>query len=165
MSEVEPLWERRQVEEIGISIEVYLPWPLEGRRGADSGNVYQDIADTGGLVFLQYGDEARLENFVAMQTDLVTTASIIADESLFYCGQQARRLTLRAIRQSLGVYRDDPIEGLTHEVSPGTRKIISTIGFDVGNRPVLFGYEISEEQLSSYQPVLERILNSARVST
>jgi len=72
MSEIEPLWERRQVEEIGISIEVYLPWPYEGRRGADSGNIYQDIADTGGLVFLQYDDEARLENFVAMQSDLVT---------------------------------------------------------------------------------------------
>jgi hypothetical protein len=165
MSGVEPLWERRQVEDIGISIEVYLPWPYGSRRGAEGGNIYQDIADTGGLVFLQYGDGARLENFVAMKSDLVTTASIINERLLVYCGQPARRLTLRSVRQSLGVYRQDPVDGLTHGVSSEERKIISTIGFYSRGSPVLFGYEISEEQLPSYQPVLERILNSARDST
>ena len=162
MTEAEPLWERRRVEEVGISIEVYLPWPYETRIEADRGNIYQEIADTGGFVFLQYGEVARLESFVTMQSDFVTEVSILDEVQLDYCGQQARRMTLRSVRQSLGVYRQDPIDGLTHGLSPGGRRIICVIGFGSRNTPVLFGYELPEEKLPLYQPVLERILNSAK---
>jgi hypothetical protein len=162
MSEAEQLWERREIEEIGISIEVYLPWPYETRIEADGGNIYQPISDADGLVFLRYGDEATIENFVAMKSDFVTKASVLKEKRLVYCGHEARRLTLRSVKQSLGVYRQDPVEGLTHGVSPEVRKIVSVISFRSRQRPVLFGYEVIEEKLHLYQPILERILSSGR---
>lgn len=162
MSEAEPLWERRSVEEIGISIEVYLPWPCETRIEAGGGNLYQLVADTGGLVFLRYGDEATIENFVALLSDFVTKASVTGEEQLVYCDQPARRLTIRSVRQSLGVYREESGGGLTHGTSPGVRKIIRVIGFNRRSRPALFGYEAPEEKLPQHQPILERILSSGR---
>lgn len=160
MSDAEKLWERRSVEAIGVSVEVYLPWPLETRIEPDGGNLYQLVADTGGLVFLRYGYDMTVENFVAMRSDFVTKASVTGDEQLVYCDRPARRLTIRSVRQSLGVYSEEPGGGLTHGRSPGVNKIIRVIGFDRRSQPVLFGYEMPEEKLPQHQHVLERILGS-----
>lgn len=164
MSDAESLWTRLQVSEVGLSIEIYQLWPLESIIEADRGNIYQTIADTGGLVFLRYGNAETVEAFLPKFSDFVTTTSTFNDEIQTYCGRSARRVTFLSTRQRLGVYRDDPDAGFTHEVSPEVRTIITVIGFQSRDIPVLVGYRLPEESLPTYRTIVERILNSVSVT-
>jgi len=164
MSEHETLWKRHRIEQIGLSIEIYQPWRLDTLINVDAGNIYQRIADTGGLVFVRFGKEETIESFVPTLNNLVMGTSVISDENLVYGGRDARRVKLISVRQSMGVYHQDPEKGLVHGESLEVLTIISVVSFSNRDIPILVGYRVPEASLSTYRPILERIINSVTIS-
>ncbi len=153
------LWRRQHIETIGLSFEVYRPWlfetaPLEGGE-----NLYQRIADTGGLLFLRYGTNETLEAFLPTLEDYVIKATIASDEPILFLGAPARRVVIRSIRQKLGVYLNRAEGGPLHVEEPEKHTFISAIGFRRRGMPVLVGCRLPEERVAEFQPILERFMS------
>lgn len=154
--------QRHLIPEIGISLEIRPDWVLESFIEADHGNIYQLIADTGGIFFVRYGPEEAMEAFISRLSDLITSVTLQSDEELSYCGEKARRVGLIAEKQSLGIYRRDPRMGLIHRHQPVARTFISATGFNLGGVPVIVGYRLPEAHLEAYRPLVERMVESVQ---
>jgi hypothetical protein len=143
----------------GTDLEDY---KTEFRAGADSHNVYQRIGSDLGLVFLRYGPKETFESFFKTLADAITTVSVLSDEAVTLCEEEARLFTLRQERQAIGVYRRREGKMPVHEQSPEVHTILSVVSFNHRGIPILVGYRILAQSLDSYRSVLERIVNSVQ---
>jgi hypothetical protein len=127
MSDSEKLWERRHVAEVGLSLEFYRPWPLESQVEAGRGNIYQRIADTGGLVFLRYGADETVD---ASSPGSRLHHRRRAGHEEIRMAAKARRVTVHAPAEDR-VYRHRVREELVHEAAQGFHLGV-VIGFTTG---------------------------------
>ncbi len=153
------LWSRQHIETIGLSFEVYRPWPIETTPLEGGENLYQRIDGTGGLLFLRYGTNETLEAFLPSLEDYVTKATIASDEPITYLGGPARRVAVRSVRQKLGVYLNRAEGGPLHVEEPERHTFIFVIGFHHLGIPVLVGYRLPEERVAEFRPILERFMS------
>ena len=164
MSRLPDAWRRHEIPEAGVSVELYEPWPVESTGDARGGSVHQRIADTGGLVFLRYGEGAELEAFIATLSDFVTRASVLSEAEVVYGDRPARRVELEQVRQQLGVYRHDADGQVVDERLDEVRTLVSVVELTNAGRPVLVGYRLGAASVPEFRPVLERIVGSVVAS-
>jgi hypothetical protein len=159
MSDTENLFHRRILPEVGLSID-FCPEPTVESTEIEGGrNIYQRLAANDALIFLRYGKNETLENFISSPADLMTTVSPIDDRAVSYCGEPARQVRLLVTRQSLREYRHEQ-GSLVHIDHPKERTIIFVIGFSRSGIPVLVGYRVPEARLEQSRPLLERFVQS-----
>lgn len=162
MTKADSMWQPYRLEAAGLNINLYRAWPEALAKTETGGVLYQRILDSEGLLFARYGREETIEEFIATLDDLVTTVTILKDEKLVYLGQDARRVTLLTERQSLGIYKWQG-EALNHSETPAERTIVSVVGFRRQGLPVLVGYRIPEEELSTHEEIGEKFLTGVAV--
>ncbi len=138
------LWSRRHIQPVGLSVEVYRPWPIETAPLEGGENLYQRIAGSEGLLFLRYGPNETLEAFLPTLEDYVTRATIASDEPIDFLGGPARRVVIRSVRQKLGVYLNRPEGGPLHVEEPERHTFITVVCFHRREVPVLVGYRLPE---------------------
>ena len=153
------LWYRHQVEPIGLSFEVYQAWPVETMPLENGENIYQRIANTGGLLFLRYGPGETLDVFMSTLGDLVTQVNVISDEQIRFADRPARRILIRLDRQKLGVYMHQEQGGPLHVEEPETHTIILVIAFQRRGTAILVGYRLLEQRVAEFRPILEHFMS------
>jgi hypothetical protein len=159
MPETESFY-RHRIESIGLSIEVYQPWPLESNNVGSGVMIYQRIADNAGLVFIRYGENETIDSYMQNLTDSITTATVTSDKATVFCGHEARLVSIIRDRRAISVHTDRAGQGMMHEYQPQVRTIITLINFRHRGTLILVGYRIHEERFADFEPVLERIINS-----
>jgi hypothetical protein len=150
----------QRIEEAGISVEFYRGWPVESIIEPDRGNIYQRIADTGGFVFVRYGENETVPEFMKTLTDLITTVSVISDEVTMLAGNPARHLTLTQKRSDIGVHLPQDSSTYAHEHFPEVQNVLSVFSFNSQGTSVLVGYRLPEKNFNSYHSIVERIIQS-----
>lgn len=151
---------RHRIDQLGLSVEIYREWRLESIIEANSGNIYQRIADTDGLVFVHYGENATIPEFMKTLTDLITTVSVVSDEGATLAGRDAHHLNLTQTRSAIGLHRPAGDSGYVHDQLPEERNVLSVFSFTHRGIPILVGYRVPQEVLPSYRSILERIIKS-----
>lgn len=164
MTGSEALWVVHSIAAIGLTLNVFAPWPLLPMSEVSTTGIYQPVADTSGIVFVRYGPEDTLENYIGKLGGMFTQVSIVSDMPVTVGGRQARRVTLRMVTPSMEMYDGDTSKGVTHRTLPAEHTRICVIGF--GNRgiPILTGYRMPDESYERYREQLERILSSISLS-
>ena len=151
---------RHRIDETGISVEFFYGWPVESIIKDRSGIIYQRIEDTDGLVFVRYGQDESIPEFLTTLTDLITTVSVTKDEVTSLGKVSGRHITLTQKRSSIGVHRPDDQFGFVHEQFGEVQNFISVFSFSHQGIPILVGYRIPEASLASYSSIVERIIQS-----
>jgi len=171
MSASQARWIRHSLPEIGLSIEVYQPWPLLSLSEIGARGIYQVIGGGTGIVFVRYGSEETPAAFISRLADRLTRVEVISDQPLIYrltrvevisnqpliYGQQkkVRGVCLRLLTPSHEVYRNG-----SYQCLPETRTRVCVIGFSHQSMPILVGYRLPEEELPLYREQIEHIINS-----
>jgi hypothetical protein len=155
---------RHHIDQLGLSVDVYRVWPVESIIEANTGNIYQRIADTGGLVFIHYGENKTIPEFMKTLTDLITTVSVVSDEVVNLAGRDAHHLNLTQTRSAIGVHRPNENSGYVHDHLPEERNVLSVLSFTYRGIPILVGYRVPEEVFPRYRSILERIIKSVDTS-
>jgi hypothetical protein len=149
---------------IGLSLKLFAPWPLLSMSGVGAEGIYQPVADTSGIVFVRFGSNETVEEYVSKLGGMFTEVSVIGDEAATVAGRPARRITVRIVAQPREMYRSEPGGGITHKTLAPERTVLTVIGFNNRGIPILTGYRMPEESLSQHKEQLEKILSSISVS-
>ena len=152
-----------RIEALGLKVEFWKAWPIESNSEPIRSIVFQRVADTGGLVFLRYGDNETIPEFMKTTVDLITTVEASQEEVTTVAGADARRTTFTQTRSPVSVHRIEEERGYAHESVPGARLNNSLLSFTHNGVHVLFGFRVPEESYETYGPILERIINSVAV--
>jgi hypothetical protein len=160
VSSREDLWRSHPVPEIGLSVDFCQESAIESLPVEGGCNIYQRIAGGDGLLFLRYGSRETPENLIATTADYITTVSLVNENAVRFCEEEAKHVSLLATRQSLREYRYEGAS-LVDAEHPEDRAIISVIGFSHNGIPVLVGYRIPEAKLEAYRSYLDRFIQSA----
>ncbi len=164
MSGQEEMWVSHTIAAIGLSLNVFQPWPLLSMSDVGAAGIYQPIGDTNGIVFVSYGPEETVDKYIEKLGGMFTAVSVVSDTTVTVAGREARRVTLRMVTQPREMYRDELGRGIRHKTLPEARTLLSVIGFSNRGIPILVGYRVPEESLGQYKERLEAILMSTSVS-
>ena len=157
------------VKEIGLTVKFNSDWLVEQEVTKKGGNVYQRVADTGGLVFVRYGkntydQEETVDNFKAVLVDMLRTVTVKSDKKIKFCGKSARRAVLLQKKKAVRVYLEDDEGQIVDKEEPEETTVIVVIGFRVKGIPVLVGYRMPEQHLEAWKAVLEEIIASVSLA-
>jgi hypothetical protein len=150
VTEPAPPWRRHRIPEIGLSFDVNPVWALDELPMDDGTIVSQRLPDDS-VVFVRYGRGQTLDRFLAGLGDMLTTATIVGDESVRFAGVPARRVTVRLDRRAIPV------------ASSERPMLLRVTGLAVQSVPVLVGYRMREDQDPEIQTMLERVVGSIGV--
>lgn len=159
----EDMWVHHVIAAIGLSFNVFEPWPLLPMSDVGEKGIYQPVGDTSGIVFVRYGPEETVEKYIGKLGGMFTKVSMIGDEALTVSDRSARRVTVRMVSQPREMYRDEPGRGITHETLPAERTVLTVIGFSNRGIPILVGYRIPEESIERYRYKVESMLKSISI--
>jgi hypothetical protein len=159
MDTQDPAWRRHRVEGVGLSFEVYEPWPLRTAGSAESGGVFQQVGNTDGVVFVRWGPEETIDAFVPRLSDYLTTAIVTGDDPVTFRGRSARHLLARTERRAVRVYRPGPA-GPTHSESPARVSTVEAYGLVSRGKPFLIGHLLVEGTPEPSVAGAERIVES-----
>lgn len=142
-------WKRVDIRGAGISIEHRADWAtLE-----DKQIVYQRFSNEG-AISVRWGDDATIDYVLKTvgMGSVGTTRVIESDAAATVDGLAARRVRIRVTAP--------PVHGTTRTGDPV--RVFVFIGVTVGGTPVLLGYRCPASELPAFEPLLERVLASAR---
>ena len=164
MTGPEDVWVAHTIAVIGLTLNVFAPWPLLSMSDVGGAGIYQPVADTSGIVFVRYGPEETAEEYIGKLGGMFTQVSIMSDASVTVGGREARRVTLRLVTPAREMYDGDTSKGIAHRTLPEERTRICVIAFSNRGIPILVGYRMLEESLKRHRAQLEKILSSISVS-
>jgi hypothetical protein len=142
-----PSWHRRRIPGLGLSFAVNPAWALDEEVLDDGAVVSQRLPDDS-VIFVRYGRRETLDRFLSALGDMLTTATIVGNESIWVAGFPARRVTVHLDRRS--------VPGASSE---GTT-LLRIASLVVGGVPVLVGYRTREDRAPETQATLEWIVES-----
>jgi hypothetical protein len=160
MTGPEEVWVPYTISAIGITLNIFAPWPLLSMSDVGATGIYQAIADTTGIVFVRYGPTDTLEKYIGQLGGMYTDVSVVSDTPVALGGREARRVTLRMVTPPREVYRGDMSKGIAHRTVLEERIRICVIAFSNRAITILAGYRIPEESFERYAEHLENMLNS-----
>jgi hypothetical protein len=160
MNRPHEVWMAHTISHIGLTIEVFANWPLLSMSDVGAEGIYQEIADTGGILFVRYGPHDTVAEYVGQLGGMFAQVSVLSDAQGIVAGRAARSVTLTMVAASREIYREDADEGITHRQAPETRTRVCVIGFSHRGIPILAGYRIPEQSLEQYRKRLENTLQS-----
>ena len=142
------------------ALNVCAAWPLLPMSDGSATGIYQQVADTTGIVFVRYGPEDTVEHYVGRLGGMLTQVTVVSDTPAVVSGQTARRVTIRIVALPREAYDGDTRHGVTHRTVPEERTLITVLAFSHRGYPVLAGYRMPEEWLDRYRETLEASLGS-----
>jgi hypothetical protein len=160
------VWQRRTVEPVGLAIDTFGDWPVLDFAPYGAAGIFQQVADTGGAVFLRYGPGQTVDDYVRLLGGSLITPTILGERSVHTAGQPATRVDIALRADSYEAYHsaDAADGGVRHETVPARLDHIAVIGFAHRGTPVLVGYRIPERLMNRYRSVLEHVLASVEPS-
>jgi hypothetical protein len=172
MSAPETNWRTHTLEAIGLNMPIYEAWALQTMQDGPNTNVFQQIDDLIGVLFVRYGPDETLDAFIDSLAEARTSIDVQRDEPAVVSGQPARRVALTRIRHSVRVYREtlrydaetgkhvpDLVDGMTSE----ERTTMRVTGLEHRGVPILFGYRLPEEEVPKYAPILEQFVDGVEL--
>jgi len=157
--EDESNWQRYSIPGL-LSWDIFRTWQLHAEFKNGSGQVSQQIGETGGRVFLSFGPSETVEDFTLRISDMLTKVTVRSSTDVVIGGRPARRVELIAHHQAIGVYHRNARHGPIHEQLTAVREHVVVISLKHQELPVLIGYRLREEDLPRYEQALERIVGS-----
>jgi|SRR5262249_3663494 len=155
-----PTWMIQNVSRIGLTLEMFACWPVLALSEGDTQGIYQQVANTGGVLFVRYGPHDTLTEYIGRLGGMSTEVLAVSDAPAKIAGREARSAMLIMVTAGQEVYREDADDGITHEQLPEARTRIRVIGFNHRGIPVLAGYRMPEQSIERYREYLERSLAS-----
>jgi hypothetical protein len=153
-----------ELPEIGLGLELHSEWPILSLDAVGAKGIYQQVADTTGIVFVRYGGGETVAVFVGQLGDMLTDVIVLRDKPVTFAGKDGRHVKLNMITKPHEVYWTDDEAGVAHKTLPMTHTVISVIGFSHRSIPILVGYRMPDDELKNYESTLEGILTSVTLS-
>lgn len=159
MSHVKVQWRRHIVPELGLTLAFLIQPDVESLQLEGGLNIFQRLTPKDGILFLRYGLHETLTEFARTPADIITGVKVIEDQAITYCDHPARRVELVVTRQPFREHRFEN-GSIVHIDHLETRTLISVIGFEQKDIPVLVGYRILESQLVEFRTQLDGFVGS-----
>jgi hypothetical protein len=154
----------REFREIGVAIDLEPAWPVLELSEPGVSGLYQPVADTTGIVFVRHGATESVDAFVARLGGMFTEVAVVDDQPVDISGRDGRRVTVVMMTAPIGMYRADFGGDPEHEPVGAARMVVSVIGTEHRDIPILVGYRLPEEALPLYRDALEAIVTSTKLS-
>ena len=134
-----------------VSVDFHPEWPIDDISDASRGFVYQTVPGVdSSLVFVRWGPEETLENYIRPLGHSGWTATLQRDEAVTHAGLAARRVRILLA----------PLELSDHDDAQPL--ILVVTGLVMCGLPLLFGYRLPEDAFPEWESRMEGIVGTVR---